>query len=80
MLHNPYRTIQAVTVNHNASTYMELALRSLYARHSGDLDLSIKGILQIRAKWTNKPLIFRPMASRVSDLGDIGRIRRRFPS
>ena len=39
-----------------------------------------QGILQIRAKWTNKRPVFRPTASRVSDLGDIGRRGRRFPS
>lgn len=33
--------IEAVTVNHNTSSYVELMLRSLFARHSSDLDLSI---------------------------------------
>ena len=33
--------IEAVTVNHNASLYMELMLRSLFARHSAGLDMSI---------------------------------------
>ncbi len=33
--------IEAVTVNHNTSRYMELMLRSLFARHSLDLDLSV---------------------------------------
>src|SRR6185436_20247198 len=33
--------IQAVVVNHNTSRYTELMLRSLFARHSSDLDLSI---------------------------------------
>lgn len=35
------RYIQAVVVNHNTSKYTELMLRSLFARHSLDLDLSI---------------------------------------
>jgi hypothetical protein len=33
--------IQAVAVNHNTSKYTELMLRSLFARHSPSLDLSI---------------------------------------
>jgi hypothetical protein len=33
--------IEAAAVNHNTSSYMELMLRSLFARHSPDLDLSI---------------------------------------
>ena len=33
--------IEAATVNHNTSSYVELMLRSLFARHSSDLDLSI---------------------------------------
>jgi hypothetical protein len=33
--------IEAVTVNHNTSRYMELMLRSLYATHSADLSLSL---------------------------------------
>lgn len=37
MLHH----IEAVSVNHNTSLYMELMLRSLFARHSPDLDLSV---------------------------------------
>ncbi|MEZ4706729.1 MAG: hypothetical protein R3A44_05970 [Caldilineaceae bacterium] len=36
-----HHNIQAVTVNHNTSGYVELALRSLYKRHSNNLDLSI---------------------------------------
>lgn len=35
------RSIKAVTVNHNTSSYMELMLRSLFARHSNDLILSL---------------------------------------
>jgi hypothetical protein len=33
--------IEAVTVNHDTSLYMELMLRSLFARHSPNLDMSI---------------------------------------
>jgi hypothetical protein len=33
--------IAAVTVNHNTSLYMELMLRSLFAHHTQDLDLSL---------------------------------------
>jgi hypothetical protein len=33
--------IEAATVNHNTSSYVELMLRSLFARHSSDLDVSI---------------------------------------
>jgi len=33
--------IEAVTVNHNTSRYMELMLRSLFARHSQKLNLSV---------------------------------------
>jgi hypothetical protein len=33
--------IEAVTVNHNTSRYMELMLRSLFARHPKGLDLSL---------------------------------------
>jgi hypothetical protein len=33
--------IEAATVNHNTSSYVELMLRSLFARHSPDLELSI---------------------------------------
>jgi hypothetical protein len=33
--------IEAVTVNHNSSLYVELMLRSLFAGHSPDLELSI---------------------------------------
>jgi hypothetical protein len=33
--------IEAVTVNHNTSKYMELMLRSLFARHSSRLRLSV---------------------------------------
>jgi len=33
--------IQAVVVNHNTSKYTELMLRSLFTRHSSDLDLSV---------------------------------------
>jgi hypothetical protein len=33
--------IQAVVVNHNTSKYTELMLRSLFARHSSDLDLPV---------------------------------------
>jgi hypothetical protein len=33
--------IEAVTVNHNTSSYMELMLRSLFARHSPALDLAV---------------------------------------
>jgi hypothetical protein len=33
--------IEAVTVNHNTSRYMELMLRSLFARHPRDLNLSL---------------------------------------
>ena len=33
--------VQAVTVNHNTSRYMELMLRSLFAKHSSDLDLTV---------------------------------------
>ena len=33
--------IEAVTVNHNTSRYMELMLRSLFARHSPNLDLCV---------------------------------------
>ena len=33
--------IEAVTVNHNTSRYMELMLRSLFARHLSDLNLSV---------------------------------------
>ena len=33
--------IEAATVNHNTSLYVELMLRSLFARHSPDLGLSI---------------------------------------
>lgn len=33
--------IQAVAVNHNTSPYTELLLRSLYARHSSTLNLTI---------------------------------------
>jgi hypothetical protein len=35
------RKIEAVTVNHNTSRYMELMLRSLFAHHPGQLDLSL---------------------------------------
>jgi len=35
------QTIQAVVVNHNTSKYTELLLRSLFARHPADLDLSV---------------------------------------
>ena len=34
-------SIAAVTVNHNTSRYMELMLRSLFARHSDDIPLSL---------------------------------------
>lgn len=37
---SPHR-IEAVTVNHNTSRYMELMLRSLFARHPSGLDLSV---------------------------------------
>jgi hypothetical protein len=33
--------IEAVTVNHNTSRYMELMLRSLFARHPSSVDLSL---------------------------------------
>ena len=33
--------IEAVTINHNASRYMELMLRSLFARHTPALDLAV---------------------------------------
>lgn len=33
--------IEAAVVNHNTSSYVELTLRSLFARHSSDLDISI---------------------------------------
>lgn len=33
--------IQAVSVNHNSSLYMELMVRSLYAKHSPNLSLSL---------------------------------------
>ncbi len=33
--------IRAVTVNHNPSSYMELMLRSLFARHVPDFDLAV---------------------------------------
>lgn len=33
--------IEAVSVNHNTSPYMELMLRSLFARHAPDLDLAV---------------------------------------
>ena len=33
--------IEAASVNHNTSGYMELMLHSLFARHSPDLDLSV---------------------------------------
>jgi hypothetical protein len=33
--------IEAVTVNHSTSAYMELMLRSLFARHTPDLDLAL---------------------------------------
>ncbi|MFX0094835.1 MAG: glycosyltransferase [Candidatus Hodarchaeota archaeon] len=33
--------IQAIVVNHNTSKYTELMLRSLFATHSSDLDLSV---------------------------------------
>jgi GT2 family glycosyltransferase len=33
--------IEAATVNHNTSSYAELMLRSLFATHSPDLDLSV---------------------------------------
>ena len=33
--------IEAVSVNHNTSRYMELMLRSLFARHAPDLDLAV---------------------------------------
>jgi len=36
---SPY--IQAVVVNHNTSKYTELMLRSMFARHPSDLDISI---------------------------------------
>ena len=35
------RHIEAVSVNHNTSRYMELMLRSLFARHPSNLDLSL---------------------------------------
>jgi hypothetical protein len=42
MRNNPSsRYIRAVVVNHNTSRYTELMLRSLFARHSPSLDLSI---------------------------------------
>jgi len=42
MNNNPSsKYIQAVAVNHNTSKYTELMLRSLFARHSSDLDLAI---------------------------------------
>jgi hypothetical protein len=37
MLHK----IKAVTVNHNTSRYMELMLRSLFAHHPGEINLSL---------------------------------------
>ncbi len=37
MLHK----IEAVTVNHNTSRYMELMLRSLFTHHPGDINLSL---------------------------------------
>jgi hypothetical protein len=37
----PLHHIEAVTVNHNTSRYMELMLRSLFARHPSSLDLSV---------------------------------------
>jgi hypothetical protein len=37
---DPYR-IAAVSVNHNTSAYMELTLRSLFARHSANLALDL---------------------------------------
>ena len=33
--------IEAVTVNHNTSRYMELMLRSLFAHHHGEINLSL---------------------------------------
>ena len=33
--------IQAVTVNHNTSRYVELLLRSLYAKHTSELNMAI---------------------------------------
>jgi hypothetical protein len=39
---NPFsKNIQAVVVNHNTSRYTELLLRSLFACHRGELDISI---------------------------------------
>ncbi len=39
--HPASKHIQAVVVNHNTSRYTELMLRSLFARHPADLDLSV---------------------------------------
>ena len=42
MQNNPLsRHIQAVVVNHDTSAYTELLLRSLFARHRGELDFSV---------------------------------------
>jgi hypothetical protein len=37
----PPHYIEAVSVNHNTSRYMELMLRSLFARHPAQLDLAV---------------------------------------
>jgi GT2 family glycosyltransferase len=42
MKNNPRsKNIQAVVVNHNTSAYTELLLRSMFARHSDELDISV---------------------------------------
>src|SRR5687768_4949668 len=37
----PTHQIEAISVNHNTSPYMELMLRSLFARHSAGLNISV---------------------------------------
>jgi hypothetical protein len=37
----PTHQIEAISVNHNTSLYMELMLRSLFARHPSGLDISV---------------------------------------
>lgn len=37
----PAHHIEAITVNHNTSSYMELMLRSLFVRHTAPLNLSL---------------------------------------
>jgi len=42
MQNNPFsKNIQAVVVNHNTSRYTELLLRSMFAKHTGELDISV---------------------------------------